>query len=68
MSSISHTHPEPSSESLERDARLITADHSKVAPGEIAEGKVTVKSMKDGTESRQPLGTLFDAVGSLLRA
>ncbi|MDR6535643.1 MFS transporter [Variovorax soli] len=40
MSSISHTHPEPSSESLERDARLITADHSKVAPGEIAVGVV----------------------------
>jgi histidyl-tRNA synthetase len=39
-----------------------------VAPGEIAEGKVTVKSMKDGSESRQPLGTLVDAVGSLLRA
>ena len=40
MSSISHTHPDPSSESLERDARLITADHSKVAPGEIAVGVV----------------------------
>jgi MFS family permease len=40
MSSISHTHPEPSSDSLERDARLITADHSKVAPGEIAVGVV----------------------------
>ena len=40
MSSISHTHPEPSSGSLERDARLITADHSKVAPGEIAVGVV----------------------------
>ncbi|KWT98519.1 MULTISPECIES: MFS transporter [unclassified Variovorax] len=40
MSSISHTHHEPSSETLERDARLITADHSKVAPGEIAVGVV----------------------------
>ncbi len=40
MSSISHTHPEPSSDALERDARLITADHSKVAPGEIAVGVV----------------------------
>jgi len=40
MSSISHTHPEPSSDSLERDVRLITADHSKVAPGEIAVGVV----------------------------
>ena len=39
-----------------------------VAPGEIAEGKVTVKSMKEGTESRQPLEALFDAVGSLFRA
>jgi MFS family permease len=40
MSSISHAHSEPSSEALERDARLITADHSKVAPGEIAVGVV----------------------------
>ena len=40
MSSISHAQSEPSSESLERDARLITADHSKVAPGEIAVGVV----------------------------
>ncbi|VTU29192.1 Inner membrane metabolite transport protein YhjE [Variovorax sp. PBL-H6] len=40
MSSISHTHPEPSSGPLERDARLTTADHSKVAPGEIAVGVV----------------------------
>jgi MFS family permease len=40
MSSISHTHPEPSSDALERDARLITADHAKVAPGEIAVGVV----------------------------
>lgn len=39
-----------------------------VAPSEIAEGKVTIKSMKDGTESRQPLGTIVDAVSSLLRA
>ncbi|MGI0005254.1 MAG: ATP phosphoribosyltransferase regulatory subunit, partial [Nitrososphaera sp.] len=39
-----------------------------VAPSEIAEGKVTVKSMKDGTESRQPLEAVIDAVGSLLRA
>lgn len=40
MSSISHAPSEPSSETLERDARLITADHSKVAPGEIAVGVV----------------------------
>lgn len=40
MSSISHAPSEPSSESLERDARLLTADHSKVAPGEIAVGVV----------------------------
>ncbi|RZL91790.1 MAG: MFS transporter [Variovorax sp.] len=39
MSSISPTHPEPSSDTLERDARLNTADHS-VAPGEIAVGVV----------------------------
>ncbi|MGI0021036.1 MAG: histidine--tRNA ligase [Nitrososphaera sp.] len=39
-----------------------------VAPGEIAEGKVTVKSMKDGAESKQPLEAIVDAVGSLLRA
>jgi MFS family permease len=40
MSSISPAHSDPSSETLERDARLITADHSKVAPGEIAVGVV----------------------------
>jgi len=40
MSSISHAPSDPSSESLERDARVITADHSKVAPGEIAVGVV----------------------------
>ena len=39
MSSLSHAPSEPSSESLERDARLITAGHS-VAPGEIAVGVV----------------------------
>jgi MFS family permease len=39
MSSISQAHSEPSSETLERDTRLITADHS-VAPGEIAVGVV----------------------------
>jgi histidyl-tRNA synthetase len=39
-----------------------------VAPGEIAEGKVTVKSMKDGAESLQPLESVVGAVGSLLRA
>jgi len=37
MSSI--THSEPNSSTLERDARVITADHS-VAPGEIAVGVV----------------------------
>lgn len=40
MSSISHIHPEPSSDTLERDVRLTTADHGKVAPGEIAVGVV----------------------------
>ncbi|OUM01950.1 MFS transporter [Variovorax sp. JS1663] len=39
MSSLSHAPSEPSSDTLERDARLITADHS-VAPGEIAVGVV----------------------------
>jgi MFS family permease len=40
MSSITHAQTEPSSATLERDARLVTADHSKVAPGEIAVGVV----------------------------
>jgi MFS family permease len=39
MSSLSHAPSEPSSDALERDARLTTADHS-VAPGEIAVGVV----------------------------
>ncbi|GAA4344484.1 MFS transporter [Variovorax defluvii] len=39
MSSLSHAPSEPSSDTLERDARLTTADHS-VAPGEIAVGVV----------------------------
>ena len=40
MSSIDQTYPEPSSQTLERDARGITADHSEIAPGEIAIGVV----------------------------
>ena len=40
MSSIDQTYPEPSSQTLERDARVITADHSEIAPGEIAIGVV----------------------------
>lgn len=40
MSSLSHAHPHPSSSPIERDARQVTADHSQVAPGEIAVGVV----------------------------
>ncbi|MGH6646126.1 MFS transporter [Aquabacterium sp.] len=40
MSSIDQTYPEPSSHNLERDARVITAGHSEIAPGEIAIGVV----------------------------
>ncbi|WP_230179733.1 MFS transporter [Aquabacterium sp. CECT 9606] len=40
MSSIDQTYPEPSSNNLERDARVITAGHSEIAPGEIAIGVV----------------------------
>ena len=40
MSSLSHSHAPPHSGELERDARQITADHAKVAPGEIAVGVV----------------------------
>jgi MFS family permease len=38
--SMTAGYPHPSSTSLEHDARLTTADHSKVAPGEIAIGVV----------------------------
>lgn len=41
MTSISSTHPEPNSGSLEQEARLRTTNgHSPVAPGEIAVGVV----------------------------
>ncbi|WP_428423783.1 MFS transporter [Methylibium sp.] len=40
MSSLSHTHPHPSSSTLERDARQVSADHALIAPGEIAVGVV----------------------------
>ena len=40
MSSTTHTHDDPSSGQMEHDARQLTADHSKVAPGEIAIGVV----------------------------
>ena len=40
MSSIDQTYPEPTSHNLERDARVITAGHSEIAPGEIAIGVV----------------------------
>ena len=39
MSSIDQTYPEPSSH-MARDARITTADHSEIAPGEIAIGVV----------------------------
>jgi histidyl-tRNA synthetase len=37
-----------------------------VAPAEIARGQVTIKSMKDGSESSQPLTGLADAVHKML--
>ncbi len=40
MSSTISDHSAPSSSTLERDARAVTADHSKVAPGEIAIGVI----------------------------
>ncbi|WP_082568544.1 MFS transporter [Rhizobacter sp. Root1221] len=40
MSSIPPAHPEPSTESIGRDARRLSADHHKVAPGEIAIGVI----------------------------
>ena len=40
MSSTTQSHEEPSSREIERDARQLTADHTKVAPGEIAIGVV----------------------------
>ena len=43
MTSIAHaSNPQgdPSTEALERDARLVNADHSKIAPSEIAVGVV----------------------------
>jgi histidyl-tRNA synthetase len=39
-----------------------------VAPSETAEGKVTVKSMKDGSESRHALDGIADTVAGLLRS
>jgi MFS family permease len=40
MSSTTTEHPEPSSSTMERNARRLHADHSKIAPGEIAVGVV----------------------------
>jgi MFS family permease len=40
MSSITHEHPEPSTDAMERDVRHITADHSTIAPSEIAVGVI----------------------------
>ena len=39
-----------------------------VAPAEIAEGQVIVKSMKEGTESKYPTSSLAEALGKMLRA
>ena len=38
------------------------------AAGELAEGKVVVRSMKDGTESKQPVAGIADVAGRMLRA
>jgi histidyl-tRNA synthetase len=38
------------------------------AAGELAEGKVVVRSMKDGTESRHPVAGIADVAGRMLRA
>lgn len=40
MSSTTNEHHEPSSTVMEKDAKRITADHAKVAPGEIAIGVI----------------------------
>lgn len=40
ISSIDQPHSEPSSRTMERDLRQITADHGEVAPGEIAIGVI----------------------------
>ena len=37
-----------------------------VAPAEIAQGSVTVKSLQDGKESKLPVGSIADAIGSIL--
>jgi histidyl-tRNA synthetase len=39
-----------------------------VAPDEIAAGQVIVRSMKEGTESRHPAGSVADALRKMLRA
>lgn len=38
------------------------------AAGQLAEGKVIVRSMRDGTETRQPLAGIAEALGRMLRA
>ena len=47
MSSIPPAHPEPSTESIGRDARRLSADHHKVAPGEIAIGVIIGRASED---------------------
>ncbi len=37
-----------------------------VAPAELAEGKVTIKSMKDGKETKESISSIADAVKKLL--
>ena len=39
-----------------------------VAPAEIAERQVIVRSMKEGTESKHPAGKLSEVLGKMLRA
>ena len=39
-----------------------------VAPNEMAEGLVIVKSMEDGSESKHPIGGIVEAVNSRLKA
>src|SRR5690606_10735776 len=40
MSSTTHAHPESAPRTMERDARGLTVDRARVAPGEIAVGVV----------------------------
>jgi histidyl-tRNA synthetase len=39
-----------------------------VAPAELAAGQVTVRSMKDGSESKQPLDKIAQVLAGMLKA